>query len=320
MPRPSPKATRARIWTLPTLVLMLFAGPAAGQCLEQRIDNPEPVERAAFGGALWLEDETLVVAGGEIFIYEQIAGSWRLVQRLDDSIPFASGPGWVDFDGERIVAGGSREAFIFVRRDGRFVLEQRLEQPHPDAFSFARSNVVEGDTAVFAELDAADLWVYRRGADGWAQVQRIDYPSDLLETSTFPRYAYNLELADGWLFVSASTADRDGVRRAGVVVAYELQPDGTFANPQVIAVADPQAIEEINRPVMRSGVLAITSRGVDPDGGSQTIAHTFVLEGDSWVYDQAVRGSGTQDRLGATIHLGPDADTLLVGAPDAGGL
>ncbi|MEQ8317819.1 MAG: GC-type dockerin domain-anchored protein [Phycisphaerales bacterium] len=302
-----------------SIALTCSLAPAAlGQCLEQRIENPRPIEGAEFGTGVWLEGDRLVVSGGGIHIYSRFEGEWQLQQTIDGSSGASSASGRVDFDGTRIVAGGNREAFVFVEEAGRFVVEQRIDQPHPDAYSFARSNAIEGDTLVLAELDGADLWVYQRDDDNWQQSQLIEYPSHLVEATSFPRYAYNLELRDGWLFVSASNADRLGVRRAGVVVAYRQQPDGTFADPQVIATPEPGHIEEINEPIMRNGVLAVTSRGIDATTADQIVAHTFRLEGGTWSYDQAVRGSGTNDRLYATIGLSSDASQMLVSDRDRG--
>lgn len=301
-----------------SLALVVVPLPAAmGQCLEQRIENPTPIEGAEFGGALWIEGGTLLAGGaGGLHAYEHDGQRWALEQSISGT--FSTWNDRVDFDGQRIIAGGSREANIFVRQGGRFVHEQRIDQPHPDAYSFGRSTAIEGNIAVIAEMDVSDLWVYKRESDGWQQIQFIERPPGLIEASSFPRYAYNLELEDGWLFISASNADRSGVRRAGVVVAYRRQSDGTFANPQVIATPEPGHIEEINEPVMRNGVLAVTSRGIDASATDQVVAHTFRLEGETWVYDQAVRGSGTNDRLYATIGLSPDASQMLVSDRDRG--
>lgn len=310
MTRPAPSIVAA-------IAALALAPIAAGQCLEQRIDNPAPAEGAEFGAGVWLEDGTLLVGGvGGLHAYKFDGIGWVLSQTIDGAPGLGTNTDRVDFDGKRIIAGASREAFTFVRQDGRFVLEQRLDQPHPDAYSFGQTVAIEGDIAVVAETDVSDFWVYKREADGWRPIQFVERPAGLIEASTFPRYLYNLEFEDGWLFISASNADRAGVRRAGVVVAYRLQPDGTFANPQVIAAPDPVAIEEIDRPVMRNGVLAVTSRGVDASATDQIVAHTFRLVGDTWVYDHPVRGEGTGDRLYATIALSDDASQMLVSDRD----
>ena len=317
MPRPSPKATRARIWTLPTLVLVLFAGPAAGQCLEQKIESPRPIEGAEFGHGVWLEGETLVAGGhGGLHVFEQVDGRWA----FDHTIDLAGGRGptdwidWTDFDGQRVIAGGNDEAFIYARDGDRFVVEQRLPAPDPAFRSFGETVAIEGDTAIAGQRGY--LWVYRLEADGWRQVQFLDYPRGL----GLDRYGYWLELQDGWRMVSAHQTDAGDVNRAGAVVAFPQQTDGTFGDPQVLSVDVPREIEEISKPVLRNGVLAVTSRGEDERDGTQIVAHTFRLRGDAWVYDQAVRGSLLGDLYWSTVQLGPEGDTLLVGAPDGRGL
>ncbi|MEQ8846019.1 MAG: hypothetical protein RIB58_14320 [Phycisphaerales bacterium] len=276
MTRPAPSIVAA-------IAALALAPIAAGQCLEQRIDNPAPAEGAEFGLGVWLEGGTLVAGGhGGLHVFEQVDGRWV----FDHTIDLAGGRGptdgidWTDFDGQRVIAGGNDEAFIYARDGGRFVLEQRLPAPDPTFRSFGETVAIEGDTAIAGQRGY--LWVYRREADGWRQVQFLDYPRGL----GLDWYGNWLELEEGWLVVSAQQTDVAGLSRAGVVVAYPQRPDGTFGEPQILTVDAPREIEEINKPVVRSDVLAVTSRGEDERDGTQIVAHTFRLEGDAWVYDQ----------------------------------
>lgn len=156
-----------------------------------------------FGGSLWPW-----YGSGAVYVYRLVNGSWQLEARLEP--PAARGYDFfgsdvaLDVDGNTLAVGAQYEGyeapvqdpgpgsvFVFERRDGTWAQEAMLRASRPqDNASFGRVVEISGSGDVIAvgapyesidaagamQADAGAVYVFAKGAAGWAEQQALSAP------------------------------------------------------------------------------------------------------------------------------------------------
>lgn len=207
-----------------------------------------PEDQDRFGESLRMEDDTLfvgarrqdtsVVDGGAVFVYERRAGSWKQTQllyppdaKVHDFFGFS-----IDIDGDRAVVGayqrdsaglpGSGGAYVLEKVQGSWEFTATLEPFLPEAGGFfGRAVAVEGDLILVSSSTTVESFQY----DGqeWELTTVQDGGQN---------YGHSVELIDGQAFVGSPGGNGSSgwflVRRGSAFVstlAYPA-PDFTFHN------------------------------------------------------------------------------------------
>jgi hypothetical protein len=148
------------------------------------------------GLAVAIEGDRLVVGswGSEsVFVFERIAGSWELSQRLvaSDTRPLDQLGAAVALSGDRILAGAPRAdgvsgtdegaVYVFSLQEGRWVEEAKITPADPQRGSlFGSAVAIDRDTAVIGNQanPLGGAYVFVRVGAAWLEEQKLPRPGN----------------------------------------------------------------------------------------------------------------------------------------------
>jgi hypothetical protein len=234
----------------------------------------------------------------------------------------------VGYSGNTVIVGGSQvwtapagrtgAAYIFVRGDREWIVQQRLTPSSGWAVDdlFGQAVAIEGDIAVVGAPGRDDsgsqsgaTFVFRRTGTVWAEVQRL-IPSGAFANM---RFGTDVAIDRGTIVVGAAGHDVYGTD-AGA--AYVFVPSGTmWTEQQMITASDAAAYDYLGDAVAIQGDTAVVgARGDDDRGSASGSVYVFQRIGGFWTQTRKLTGSttGVADEFGSALDL--DGALMVVGA------
>lgn len=304
------------------LALALTGLASADQLPSQQayLKAPQPGQEKAFGTALAIDGNTLVVGShedtatelqrptgpGEAFVYVRERGRWRAQTSLtDDSLePDDQFGAAVAISGDTIVVGAhyddsagsgdaadnslrnSGAAYVFVRDGDDWVQQAYLKASNPGTHdTFGGAVAICGDTIVIgADSEDSD-------ADGLNQDGSDDYASGAGAVYIFIRQGST------WTQQAYLKTDFSG---AGDRFGWSL------------ALSDDTLI--VGAPGEKSGARGVNGDQTDDSEVGTGAAYVFVREGETWTQQAYLKASnsGRGDSFGGEVAI--SGDTVVVGA------
>lgn len=291
-----------RIPTLCILGLVLLSGIATAQGAFQqqaRLDSPDPIANEAFGNAVALSAD----------------GNTALVGDLSDTCGLTAGCG---------------AAFVFVRTNGSWALQQKLTAPVRDPahlFGLFVALSDDGDTALVGAPGVAcdppasgacgAAYVFVRSGADWSLQQELKAP-DGGDNDNFDVVALS---ADGsTAAIGAINADCGAISQCGAVYIFE-RSGATWDLQQKITPPVPVFLSSFGAAVALSddgGTLLVG----EPSHPCPVLfvcgsVHVFVRSGATWTLRQTLTASDllSGDGFGEWVALSGDGNVALVGAP-----
>jgi uncharacterized repeat protein (TIGR01451 family) len=251
---------------------------------EARLDPPGTARSDAFGSAVALEEDVLLV------------GAPR------DDIPGGRGAG---------------SAYVFVRTGSSWGLPQKIVagDPSEDA-RFGATVAISGDTLVVGAPEAGDgesgaVYVFVLVGSLWELQQKIEHPGG----STVSRFGHAVALDGDSLLVGAPDDEEAGLSDAGAAHVF-VRSGASWSLQQTLVETVPVPFARAGFAVALEGNRALLGTSGDSVAGRVTV---FERAAGLWTEMASLSAAdGTQgDNFGAAVALA--GDTAIVGAPDAEG-
>jgi len=299
------------------LALTLRAPPLVAQCLVAELAPARAGEDDAFGSAVGLSGDLLVVGArlddsagadsGALYVFERSGGTWQMTEKL--SVPGALRLG-VDLavSGGRILAGatpgvganGSARAYLFERVGGQWTIAAELAPPDPQVDDgFGLCVALAGQVAVVGRPYV--------GFPGPGQA-RVYEPIGGVWTET--------ALVNGG-FLTASAVATDGERvlvNQGLGATVYERGAGTWAAVDELVPSPGDVFSFINKDLAISGDLAFV-----PAEQTDVVAslHVFERKPAGWEQTEVLLSEPLFEStyFGNTLSYSPEAEVLLVGSP-----
>lgn len=260
---------------------------------------------------------------GAAYVFVRTGGSW--VQEAKLTAPDAAAG---DFFGSAIALSGNTAiigspsfnsgpgaAYVFVRTDGQWSLQQKLEiGTSIDWFGIAIS--VEGDTAIIgaqAELGGGGAYTFSRTDNTWDAGTRLPTPPGLSGSSNL---GCAVSLSGTTAVVGALMSTVAGIQ-SGAAYVYE-ETGGRWEFRATLSAVDGEDSDNFGRPISLNGNLMIVGAvGGDSataqDSGS---SYVFLRENNTWSQQIKLVASdiSSGDSFGNGVAL--CGDTAIVGAPE----
>ena len=252
---------------------------------EQMLVAPDGVETDAFGSAVAVSGDTVVV------------GAWN-------------------HDSPTGIDAGS--AYVYVRSGASWTLQQQLTASDGTATdAFGVSVAVLGDTILIGahgdDLGGGSAYVFRRTGTTWAQTQKL--MSD--NTSWDGFFGYSVDLSGDSAIVGAPEDQSGGLFNGAAYVFREA--GGTWMLQQKLLPSDPGPFLAFGRSVALEGDRAVVGTGADTVG-----VYTFSRSGTVWTEGARLTFAGARGNLGLAVAVSGDTiaagapSQSLPGGPLAG--
>jgi hypothetical protein len=292
-----------------------------------------------FGQSIAISGDTVVVGAnadddngtnsGSAYVFVRSGGNWTLQQKLvpagvETEDRFG---GWVDIDGDTIVAASSLDddlgnnagaAYVFVRNGTVWSQQQKLvASDGADGDQFSQQAVaISGDTIICGNggdddngIVAGSAYVFVRNGSVWTEQQKL-LPSDAATQDLFGTTA---DIDGNTIIVGAYGNDDNGSSSGS---AYIFVRNGTvWTEQQKLLASDGTAGDFFGHNVAISGDSVVVGAYIDDANGAESgSAYVFVRNGTIWSQQQKLLPSdpGTGDRFGQAIAI--SGDTVVIGA------
>lgn len=317
--------------------VFVFRQTGATWAEETRLDPPGTASADAFGSAVALEGDVLVVGApnddipgargaGSAYVFVRAGVSWNLQQKI-----VASGAGDGDhfgaavaLSGDTIVVGApaaalrTGAAYVFVRTGGVWQPQQTLVAPSPfDDFGSAVS--LDGDSLIVGApgedeggvFGAGAAHVFVRVGASWSLERRL--ASATPANNAQAGFAVALEGDTAIVGVPGDPAT--GI---GKVLAFR-RAAGIWAVEGTLSASEGIPFDGFGRSLALSGDTVIVGSPHAQDQGvfESGAAYAFVRSGGVWTQQQKLGAAEPRifDRMGTTVAL--SGDTAIASAPDS---
>ena len=267
-----------------------------------------------------------VSAGGAVYLFERVAGSWTQTAKLlaSDLAPNSYFGSCVALSGNRLLVGASEAgvrgaAYVFDRVGSAWVETARLTGSDTVAFDeFGQSVALSGDRAIVGARNRDGLanaqgaaYVYELGPTGWVEVQELRASSPAADDL----FGVAVAILDSRAVVGAVSHDHP-LDSEGVAYAFERTASGWIPT-QELQVSDPRVGKNLGSSVAMSGEHVLLGAPGDDDGYSSGVGSTydFRWSGSTWIQagKMIARQPEPWDSLGTSVAI--SGDTVLLGAP-----
>ncbi|MFG0284577.1 MAG: GC-type dockerin domain-anchored protein [Phycisphaerales bacterium JB039] len=312
-------ANRMRI----SVVCGFLAAPALGQCLEQRLQSPSPIDYGRFGAVVQMNEHGLFVADwtGVMRVYGRNgAGRWvehQAIRPADGSVISAA-----CLDSDRLIVGDPFSDLGGIETGGAYIFDFDGEQWRETGqiapvepgwrHEFASAVAIRGNVAIVGQGIRDLAWVYEETPSGWEFREKLEAPDDPPVNSSF---GGRLAMDGGWLFVSAAF-DRSVAPNGGAVYVYQRGPGAELTFTQKLVAPDVAAGPRFGISLALAGnVLAVGGNISYRLTEGQGAVYIHELRGDRWQLTQELTHDDPVgiDRFGNTLDLA--GSMLAIGAP-----
>ncbi len=264
---------------------------------------------------------------GAAYVFYRSGGVWTQEAKLtpSDGVAYDNFGSAVAISGNTVVVGAkyadpsgvssAGAAYFFVRSGTTWSQQQKVTAPVPaSSTSFGNSVDIDGDTAVFATLDAtlfggaaAAGYVFVRSGTTWSLQQKVT-PSSPISIGSFSAVAVNGDTAIfGW--------------RSTKVAYVFKRTAGVWTQQQKLQSVNPALSDEFGCAVEVQGDTAFVGAYADGTHGiSAGAVYVFDRSGSTWTNSDILFGTG----IGGLSYFGGDIsvsnDTLVIGAHGDGAL
>jgi FG-GAP repeat/Putative Ig domain len=217
--------------------------------------------------------------------------------------------------------GGHGAAYVFVREDAAWTLEQKLVASDGAANDlFGRSVALDGDTAlvgasgddISAAADRGSAYVFTRVGTVWSQQQKLTAGDGAADDEFGRAVALDGDTA----LVGASGDDVSGAADRGSAYVF-TRAGAVWSQQQKLTASDGAAGDFFGYAVSLSGETALVGAYSDDVGGniSQGSAYVFVRSMAAWTQQQKLTASdgAVADQFGGRVAL--SGDTAVIGVP-----
>lgn len=322
-------------------ILFLIASLAAAQqpdgppVFEQKITAGDPGDMDWFGTNIAIDGDTAVVGAygadlgalpdeintGAAYVFVRTAGVWAEQQKLipptaDMEADMRFGYS-VGISGDTIVVGAYHYqsvrgvAYVFVRSEGVWSIQQRLEASDPtpsDSFGFATA--IDGESIIIGAYHSSgsgsgSAFVFTRSGTFWTQQQQLFSP----DPSVLHRFGFAVAISGDTVAIGDHTHPPDGA-------AYVFtRTAGVWSPEQSLAPVDLDA-EGFGWPLALDGdTLAVTDRLGDietvVDAGA---VYVFTRSGTVWTEAQRLTAHDAGQEAGFGQGVDLQGDTIVAGA------
>ncbi len=274
---------------------------------QQKLEASDGGEWDYFGGSVAISGETVVVGApeddvwpvsdqGAAYVFVRSGGVWSQQQKLKAS-DAARGEFFGDsvaISGETIVVGASfndgvggvaqGSAYVFVRSDGVWSQQQKLDAPDAGAFdNFGASVAINGETIVVGAFDVigaytdegapGSAYVFVRSGGVWSQQQKLE-ASDVAQGD---RFGVSVAINGETVVVGASGDDDAELFNRGSAYVF-VRSGGVWTQQQKLLVSDMGRSAEIGFSVAISGETVVVGAPNDRfvEDNPQGSAYVFV--------------------------------------------
>lgn len=291
-----------------------------------------------FGTSVALSGSTVVIgaphdsdaftSSGSAYVFVRDGEGWAQQQKLTSNTPsidqnFGSS---VAISGDTIVVGAYGEssvdvqtgaAYVFVRNEGTWSLQQKLTLSDPMGFDgFGQSVGISGDTIIVGAVGDSDdgslpgsASVFVRDSAGVWSLQQKLRPHDAVPGDMF---GFPVAISGNTALVSDSFFPANNGNFVGSVYVYERV--GTVWSERQKLQINPKSGAEFGRAISIDGDTFVVGAIYDAHGSNtQGSAYVYVRTGATWSQQQKlfVRDSPAPERFGTSVAI--NAATIVVG-------
>jgi hypothetical protein len=308
----------------------------------QKLSANEAASQYGFGRAIAIFGDTAFVgapnapAGGAVYVFERVAGSWVETQQLNAiespdgadfgiSIALAGDTAVIGADRTTLTDDGLRHqgaAYIFHKGDdGLWAQAEKLTASDfgPEA-QFGNAVALSGDTVLIGAYNTmigdnayqGAAYVFTNDGTAWTETQKL-VADDGIGGDDFG----NAVALDGNRALIAAQYGSGATAQSGAVYEFE-SANGTWTQTTKLGADDGAFFDTFGYAVALAGDTAMVTAPYAQvgDNTGQGAVYVFDLSGDANPTQKLVAGDGaSSDALGASIAL--DGDTVIVGASSA---
>ena len=267
-------------------------------------------------------------------LFRRSGSNWEFVRKLTapvtgtDSAPMSGG---VAIDGDTLVVGSSASrannvlsgaAYVFVRSNGDWVLQQRLlPADATSGQSFGVSVALSGDTVVVGaqntKVGANDnqgaVYVFTRAGSTWTQQQKLA-ASDGAAQDTF---GWNVALSGDTALVSSHFADVDGKLNQGAAYVF-TRAGSVWTQRAKLLASDGTDNDFFGQSVALDGGTAVVGapNAPVPQELGAGAAYVFTGAGANWTQQAKLFND---EPLGSNFaeSVAVEGDIVVVGSPNS---
>lgn len=306
--------------------------------LQQKVTAPDGAPGDAFGHAVAISDDTMVVGAygddhktdlsGSAYVFVRSGASWTLQQKLyaSDALSGDQFGAAVSISGDVALIGcfqrddlgtSSGAAYVFERSGTSWTQTQKLLASDGMMFAqFGAALALDGSTALIGAYgdsataqSAGAAYVFVRGTNGFAEVQKL-VAADAVAQDFF---GISVALSANTAVIGAFGRDDNG---SGAGAAYVFTRNtGQFSQAQKLLAGDGVADDIFGYAVAVSGNIALIGAYQRDDKGQDSgAAYLFVSNGGAFTQRQKLTASDGSDFqwFGNAVALGSGMGIVAV--------
>ncbi|MCB9786653.1 MAG: hypothetical protein H6744_08170 [Deltaproteobacteria bacterium] len=320
---------------------VVFARAGGAWTQQVVLTGDDTATNDAFGTSVAISGKVVVVGApvaspvgnqtGAVYVFRRISGAWTQTQRL--IAPDPADLDWfgqaVAISGDTLVVGSPRDDDKGASSGGVYVFrwdgvswnyaQKVIPADGAKGDEFGAALALAGDMLVVgarydddptAGPDAGSAYVFRRGADGFAQEAKLR-PTDLAQ---FDLFGSAVAVSGARVVVGAPQADVGGVPDIGAAWVFGQSEGGWAAEGKLVSTGG-SALDKLGSSVAISGDTALVGAPLyGTQGASYGAAWFYRYDGDAWVMARQFLAPGgtSTDELGQSVAL--HDDYALIGA------
>ncbi len=324
----------------------VFARQGSSWTLDAKLQAIDRAPNDLFGAAVALDGNTALVGAywhdvdgranqGAVYAFRRLQSGWQQQAKLtaSDGAALDEFGRAVDLQGGRAVIGSEFSSVDPARRGAAYVFahdgvtwaEEAKLMSWDSGVSqqgFGRTVGISGDTlfvgapmaAVGSNLSQGAAYLFRRTAQGWAQLQKLSGA----DAGAADGVASAIALDAGRVLLGTPNASVGSNDDQGAVYAFSLE-DSTWSERGKLTSGMGAGNVRFGVSVDVDGRMAVVGAGWENVGASQQqgAAYVFRKDGTAWSLESRVTaGDGRPfDQFGNAVAI--DGNTMVVGAPFA---
>jgi serine/threonine protein kinase len=303
-----------------------------------KITAPGGEAEDIFGSSVAISGDTMVVgsggdddngnSSGSVYVFVRKDTDWKFQQKLtpaSDVQAFSVFGSSVDISGDTIIVGAAHydtpgfnegAAYVFIRKDDRWVEQQKLVPSDPKiGFQFGISVALKGDMAVIG-ANGGTAYVFVRSGERWSEEQKLT-ASDYIpgENDQFGR---SVDMLGDTIVVGAFYNDVSGKKDQGAAYVF-VKSGTTWTERQKLVASDGRTGDRFGFSVAILGDLVFVGavNGENGNNTDQGAVYIFKRSGTVWEELKKLTSSDSNagDHFGSGLATADDR--VIIGANHA---